>query len=209
MGVPVKLHVATNANDCMDVLIREGILDMGGEVIQTPANAMDIRNPYNVERILRLFMDGHNVASTIDQAEVGSVKIPEKVVSQISNVIASSMSVDTELIYKTIKNCWEENHYMVCPHTATGLALFNAKFIGDDQPRRNRKEPVYILSTASPFKFPETSEHLGIALEEWGGDKLLKELQQLPKKPPMEMNAGQNWFQILQNQINSIKYSNL
>ncbi|CAG7725932.1 unnamed protein product [Allacma fusca] len=211
MGVPIKLHLTTNENDSMDILLRKGTLEMGGEVIQTPANAMDIRNPYNVERIFRVFMDSSSVASIIERAEVegSSVEIPEEIVSQISKVIVSSMSVDTDLIYKTIKNCWEENHYMICPHTATALALFNAKFIGDEVQTSRPREPVYILSTASPLKFPEASEQLGISVEEWDGHGLLTKLQQLPLKAPKEMKLGDDWVQILQNEINSTKYSHM
>ena len=41
------------------------------------------------------------------------VHIPEDIIARISRVVLSSVSIDTELIYETIKNCWEENHYMV------------------------------------------------------------------------------------------------
>lgn len=43
MGFPIKFFPATNENDNVHAFLNKGQLRLGGTIISTPANAMDIR----------------------------------------------------------------------------------------------------------------------------------------------------------------------
>ncbi len=68
--------------------------------IATLANAMDVGDPSNMERLFALYASHDEFA-----------------------VHVSAMSVSDELIRKTIGEVFEETGYTICPHTATGEYL--------------------------------------------------------------------------------------
>jgi len=100
MGVPINLFCATNVNDNVEMFFESGVYQMGGNVFQTPANAMDIRYPYNVERILYLFTDARSTADLVNQ-EKGIIKSETK--AKISEYVVGSFKTETSLIYATMK----------------------------------------------------------------------------------------------------------
>ena len=67
------------------------------ESIATLANAMDVGDPSNMERLFALYPSYEQFA-----------------------IHVSAMSVSDELIRKTIAQVYEQTGYIICPHTATG-----------------------------------------------------------------------------------------
>lgn len=110
MGVPINLFCATNVNDNVELFINSGVYEMGGTVVETPANAMDIRYPYNVERIFYLFTDAQSTVNIVTKNK--GLILPETK-AKISNYVNGSFKVDTSLIYDTMKICWDQNNFMV------------------------------------------------------------------------------------------------
>lgn len=110
MGFKINLFCSTNINDNVEMFLSSGVYEMGGSVFQTPANAMDIRYPYNVERILYLFTDAKTTANLVKN-DKGLISSETK--ANISQYINGSFKTETSLIYETMKRCWEENSFMV------------------------------------------------------------------------------------------------
>lgn len=113
MGVPINLFCATNINDNVEMFFTTGVYEMGGSVFETPANAMDIRYPYNVERIYYLFTDTQTTANLVKN---NKSRIHSETKAKISEYVNGSYKVETALIYDTMKRCWEQNNFMVICH---------------------------------------------------------------------------------------------
>jgi len=97
MGLPIgRVVMATNANKVLPEFLRTGAFKPQ-PAIATLANAMDVGDPSNLER-LRYW-----------HAELGSV--------------ISAESVSDEQIRACIQRTWKEKHVAVCPHTACGLEV--------------------------------------------------------------------------------------
>lgn len=121
MGVPINLFCATNINDNVEMFFEAGVYEMGGNVRHTPANAMDIRYPYNVERILYLFTDAQ---TTVNIVTKNKSQISPETKSKISNYVNGSFKAETSQIYNTMRSCWEQNNFMVklCQHISNNLS---------------------------------------------------------------------------------------
>lgn len=97
MGAPIKsIVLALNRNTTIVDYINSGVYE-GRPSVSTLANAMDVGDPSNMERLFHLY-ESHE--------------------SFIKNISAYSIS-DAE-IKKSIKDVYTTHHYIVCPHTATG-----------------------------------------------------------------------------------------
>jgi threonine synthase len=97
MGAPIeRIVLAVNANTTIPDFLSSGVYEPR-ESIATLANAMDVGDPSNMERLRHLF-------PTIEQLR--------------ANV--SAFSVSDEQIRQTIRTVWHEYGYAVCPHTAAG-----------------------------------------------------------------------------------------
>lgn len=102
VGAPIKkIVLALNANRTLLDYIETGKYEKRPS-IATLANAMDVGDPSNMERLIHLF-------GTYDEfvAEV------------------SAYSTDDETIRTTIAEVWKEHSYVLCPHTATGEHVRN------------------------------------------------------------------------------------
>lgn len=127
MGLPVQQFIAaTNANDTVPAFLANGIYEPKTSV-QTYSNAMDVGNPSNWVRIMDLF--GH---------DPGALK---------KLITGYSFSDDETL--GAIKQVYEANRYIVCPHTAIAwLAL--KQWLG-----AHPDDTGVFLATAHPCKFPD------------------------------------------------------
>lgn len=67
---------------------------------------------------------------------------------------------------------------------------------------------MYIIATASPLKFPENCEAAGISSHAWNGYELRDFLQTTPKNIPQIMAKHQDWYQMLQLNIEKILNKN-
>jgi threonine synthase len=97
MGLPIgRIVLATNANRVLPAYFQSGEY-RPAKTVQTLANAMDVGDPSNVERLRYWHPD------------------PAKVLS--------ADSVDDDAIRETIRRVFAERGVAVCPHTACGLQV--------------------------------------------------------------------------------------
>lgn len=131
MGLPVKHFVAaSNANDVIPEFLKTGDYQPR-ESVHTVANAMDVGNPSNYERMMALC--GGNF---------------RKLQSGISGFSAS----DRE-IRMAIAEMWDKYHYLSDPHSAVGYLA--AKMVAKTGTTTNSNAGGFWLSTAHEAKFRE------------------------------------------------------
>lgn len=127
MGAPIAHFVAaTNVNDSLPRFLKSGRFQPH-KTHHTLSNAMDVGNPSNFERLNHLF--GGDAA-------------------KMAAVISGTVVSDDET-RATMKDVWEQHHYLMDPHTAVawaGLRHAEKQFAGI---------PLIALGTADPAKFPE------------------------------------------------------
>lgn len=128
MGLPIKRFIAANnANDIFFKYLQTGSYEPKPSV-QTIANAMDVGNPSNFARIIDLYKNRHDVIS--------------------SHISGASFSDDE--IREAIRQCFDDNKYILDPHGACGyMALKNGL---------NAGETGIFCETAHPAKFKDTVE---------------------------------------------------
>lgn len=165
-GLPVHHFIAAcNVNDVVTKYLEVAAPDAGGikpqPTIPTLSNAMDVGNPSNFIRILEIF----------------NHQFPE-----LKDKLSSYSINDTDTV-ATIKDVYQNHHYVLDPHGAVGyLAL--KKHIS-----AHTSDKGIFLETAHPVKFPD-------AVEQAIGKKIgipssLKEIMDKEKKSLL-MKASYN-----------------
>ena len=97
LGAPVrKVVLAVNANTTIPEFIETGEYSPGPSVA-TIANAMDVGDPSNMERLRYLFSDHKQILKNME-----------------------AFSVSDDLIRDTIRKTYSKYAYVMCPHTAAG-----------------------------------------------------------------------------------------
>jgi threonine synthase len=125
IGLPIERFIAAhNANDTFYNYLKTGKYEQKSSVL-TFANAMDVGNPSNFERIEYLY----NKDLEATKKDI------------------SAFTVDDDATIKEIADCYEKNNYLLDPHGAIGkLALHNSL---------KENEIGLFLETAHPQKFSE------------------------------------------------------
>jgi threonine synthase len=96
-GAPIgRVVLAVNANQTIPDYLAQGIYQ-ARKSVSTLANAMDVGDPSNMERLMDLFPDHRCFSEQV-----------------------SAYSVSDDGIRATIERVWRQYGYIVCPHTATG-----------------------------------------------------------------------------------------
>lgn len=152
MGLPVnKFICASNKNDVLTDFFKTGVYDRNREFFKTISPSMDILVSSNLERLLYLASgnDEKLIARLMnDLAETGKYEIPQSLKNQLGQFVAYSLNdAETEV---AIKNEFDENGYLIDPHTAVALGAVK-------QYKREFNDGLtcVVVSTASPYKFPE------------------------------------------------------
>lgn len=140
MGAPIEeLIVATNENDVLDIFFKTGVYDSGRELLQTASPSMDILVSSNLERLLWEVGGEEAVRAAMSDLEENRQFSWNRPLPGFSSGSATQVEVTRE-----IRRVFEEEGLLLDPHTAVAAAL-----------RRRRGEKGLIVSTASPFKFPQ------------------------------------------------------
>jgi threonine synthase len=150
---------AVNANDAMAQLLA-GMPLMKGETQPTLSPAMDIQLPSNFERLLfeASGRDGAAVAAAYALlASKGEAPLPISAAARLGAMGLSAERVSDQETREEMKRTHAETGWIVCPHTAVGLAAARRNRVADG--------PIVTLSTAHAAKFPETvQEVLGLEI---------------------------------------------
>ena len=128
MGLPFKRFIAANnANDIFYQYLQTGKYNPKASK-QTIANAMDVGDPSNFARIYDLHHGNH-----------------QEIISYISGATYSD-----EQIRESMRQCYQENHYILDPHGACGYRALSEQL--------QEGETGIFCETAHPAKFKDTVE---------------------------------------------------
>ncbi len=175
MGLPIKqLIVASNKNNVLTEFFTSGVYDANREFFKTMSPSMDIlvssnlerllyelgsRNPDYVKSLMAKLSDGGYY--TVDEDDLYD-KLPEFI---------GYFSTEEETA-EVIDNFFDEYGYLLDPHTAVAVsALF--KYIGETL---DSDTPTVVVSTANPYKFPQSVYRSVAHAEEEDAEKAIKKL---------------------------------
>ena len=150
MGLPVgKLICASNRNHVLTDFFADGVYDARRLFFKTISPSMDILVSSNLERLLfeAADRDGALVATWMQQLkESGTYAVGEQRMEWLNDLFAAGYA-DDEQTAAEIRRCFEQEHYLMDPHTA--VASHVLRTLRGTASRR----PTVIVSTASPYKF--------------------------------------------------------
>ncbi len=152
LGLPVgRLICASNANRVLTDFFRTGVYDRRRQLVKTLSPSMDILVSSNLERLLYLLSgDGALVAQCMAAlASQGYYTVPEKLLAQMQGAFWADFC-DDEKAKEVIGRVFRQEGYLCDPHTASGWAAAES-YVNQTGDTR----PMVVLSTASPYKFPE------------------------------------------------------
>lgn len=142
MGLDLgRIGVASNSNKILADFAKEGIYDRGRDLIITQSPSIDILISSNLERYFYL--------KTHDAERVSKLmkKIKEDgKISLYGHQIFEGDWADEEETSRSIKEVMDKYNYLIDPHTAVAYTVMK---------KLNYKGACMVLSTASPYKFPD------------------------------------------------------
>ncbi|MBQ9300356.1 MAG: threonine synthase [Clostridia bacterium] len=152
MGLPAgRLVCASNANNVLTDFLRTGVYDRRRPFHLTVSPSMDILVSSNLERLLYLLSgDAKLVSELMAQLSAqGHYQVPAAMLEKIRSLFWAGFC-DDDATCRTIGQVWRDHRYLCDTHTA--VAWHVAQQYKAANPDHNQ---VVILSTASPYKFPE------------------------------------------------------
>ena len=150
MGLPVgRLICASNKNRILTDFFNTGIYDVKREFFKTSSPSMDILVSSNLERLLYLAFDKdqEKVCRCMEKLQSDGVyAVSSDILEKLSKDF-SALCCTEEESQKAIADVWKNYSYLMDPHTSVAwhCAMQN---MGEN--------PVVVLSTASPYKFPQS-----------------------------------------------------
>ena len=151
LGLPVgRLVCASNANNVLTEFLRTGRYDRNRPFYKTVSPSMDILVSSNLERLLYLMSgDTALVAQLMAQLkETGVYQVPDALLEKMQSVFWSGCC-DDAATKAAIGRLWKEQRYLADTHTAVAWQVAQ-----DYKATCADHNPVVVLSTASPYKFP-------------------------------------------------------
>ncbi|KFW01254.1 Threonine synthase-like 2, partial [Eurypyga helias] len=205
MGLPIRLVAVVNSNDIIHRTVQHGDFSLSETVKATLASAMDIQEPYNMERILWLLSgsDSHLTKTLMEQfSSSKSLKLPEDLHRKLSETLRSCSASDEDIV-RAMQRCWEENRYLLCPHSAVAAHYHYSQ---PDGARLHQKlscfsflssMPRCCLAPASAAKFQDALLRAGLV------PQLPPEITALTvmETRSTPLDRGQDWAQALRERI--------
>lgn len=153
MGVPVnKLLCASNSNNVLTDFFNKSEYNSKREFIKTVSPSMDILISSNLERLIFEFSDRDDelTASRMNQLKSsGKYTITEKESAKLKEVFFADYLNEDDTI-ETIQDFFDEHSYPLDTHTGVAVGVNNKYTRAESQ-----KVKTVIVSTASPYKFPQ------------------------------------------------------
>lgn len=154
MGLPInKLVCASNSNNVLTEFFANGTYDSKREFYKTTSPSMDILVSSNLERLI-FELNGRDAFVTAKQMqelkERGVYQIKEEQLEVLDREFFADFA-DEEEVMQTISDFFEEYGYVLDTHTAVGINV-EEKFKGFYEDAGK----TIVLSTASPYKFPQS-----------------------------------------------------
>ena len=185
MGLPVnRLICASNRNNVLSDFFRTGIYSTHRTFFKTISPSMDILVSSNLERLLyeAADRDGTLIRTWMTQLkESGSYSVGEQRRDWLLNIFWGDCADNKDTLAE-IKKRWEQDRYLLDPHTAVGGHVLREyrRETGDDT-------PTVLVATASPYKFA-ADVLSALTGENAGGDpfKASEELERITGIPMPE-----------------------
>lgn len=184
MGLPLRLVAMVNSNDIVHRTVTNGDFSMTPNVMQTLAPAIDIQDPYNMERVFWLLFkkDGAYIKELMEEFQTSHKHtLPENRQKLLSQLLSSG-TVNDEGILETMRRCFEENQYVLCPHTA--VAVWHHYHCA-----HSHGQLRCYIATASPAKFESAVQKAGLVFEL---PEKVKDLDKLPTRYE-NLEKSSNW----------------
>ncbi|KAA9004747.1 threonine synthase [Paenibacillus spiritus] len=173
MGLPIgKLIIATNENNILERFVKTGEYKPG-EFAQTHSPSMDIQVASNFERYLYYLLneDGAAVAERMKELQTeGRIAAEGEELRRVQADFAA-LGVTNGDCLETIAKYSREKGYLLDPHTACGVAAYEA--------HNGAGEIGITFATAHPAKFDEAISLLDIRQEFPAPISALSELPQV------------------------------
>ena len=161
MGLPIdRLILATNENNILERLINQGIYQPDS-FRSTYSPSMDIQVASNFERYLYYIVgeDPVTVARLMQQfRQEGKLTFTGEHLHQMQ-VDFLAHGVGNQECLQTIRTYYEQAGYLLDPHTACGVAAYDAL------ENKMQAESCVVLATAHPAKFDESIQQVEIEQE--------------------------------------------
>ncbi|MCI4624887.1 MAG: threonine synthase [Candidatus Magnetoovum sp. WYHC-5] len=153
MGLPLDMLIsATNANNIFANVVGKGTCIGSLSYRKTPASAMDIAVPSNLERILSFYGEApENIPLVLSSKK----DIADSVMERLQKDIFAEDVITEEDIEGHILRFWNKYGITIEPHGAIGVAAcyrFRQYFSKNDS-------IIVVLETAAPAKFYNFIEH--------------------------------------------------
>ena len=147
MGLPIhKLICATNSNSVLYDFFKTGVYNIKRTLNVTVSPSMDILISSNLERFI-FDIGGYDTVAEVYKSlnDTGEFTIDFP-----ANIFETDFASDLETI-AMIQNVYKAAHRVLDPHTAVGKCVY-------EKYKKRTGDHTYtvILSTASPYKFPDT-----------------------------------------------------
>lgn len=153
MGLPIDMFIsATNANNIFANVVGKGTCHGSLSYRRTPASAMDIAVPSNLERILALYGE---TPENIPIVLTNKQEISPNVVENMQQDIFAEDVITDEDIEGHILRFWNKYGFTIEPHGSIGVAAcyrFRQYFSINDS-------IIVVMETAAPAKFSGFIKH--------------------------------------------------
>ena len=201
MGLPVhRLICASNMNHVLADVLADGIYDCRRNFYKTTSPSMDILISSNFERFFYAMALGDTalVKQSFEAlAQEGYFTAPVAVLERWQSILSGGYATEEE-VKATIRRVFQETGYILDPHTAVAVSVYQAY-----QQKSGDNTPNIIASTASPFKFCR-SVLTALTGEEPAIDDetaLLEQLAEVSKRPVHQGLAGLTTKPVLHQQV--------
>ena len=180
LGLPVnKLVCASNKNNVLYDFLTTGIYDRNREFLKTISPSMDILISSNLERLLYDLSgsDDKYIKSLMDELkQSGKYQVNADILTKLKAEFGSGYASDEETS-QVIKKVWEEEKYLLDPHTAVAYKVML---------EQNLEGKTVVLSTASPYKFCTSVANAVLNITDEDEFKLMEKLYEFTKVPVPE-----------------------
>jgi len=150
LGLPVgRLICASNKNRILTDFFNTGVYDVRREFFKTSSPSMDILVSSNLERLLYLAFDKDTskVCQCMEKLQSDGVyKVSDEILKKLSKDFDALCCTEEES-QRAIADVWKEHSYLMDPHTSVAWHCAMQK---------KGENPMVVLSTASPYKFPQS-----------------------------------------------------
>ena len=185
MGLPIKqLIVASNVNNVLTEFFETGVYNARRTFHKTMSPSMDILVSSNLERLVyeMLNRESDKVAELMKElSSDGCYSVDEDTLYDAAPEFLGYFSTEEET-KEVIGNVFDEYGYLLDPHTAVAVSAY-FKFMNDVYDDAS----AVILSTANPYKFPQSVLE---AISETKEDDAFKAVKKLAATTGAEVPEG-------------------